>query len=101
MNSGSNLQTSPEATITEIKANVLEAKDKQEVDADNDYEEEPDKSIVTKKKFFKYIYGLRNYISTLNDTTDRDYNMLYSLEKKILTLGNSHQTKMDIFFLNL
>lgn len=100
MNIDSNLQTSPEATITEIIADVLEAKNGPEVESDSDHEEEPDKPKVTKKMALECIEGLRNYISTLNETTDRDYDMLYSLEKRILFSGYNHQTKMDAFFLN-
>ena len=94
-----NLQISLEATIIEIIADVLRVKNRPEVEADSDHEEEElDKSIVTKKKALEYIDGWRNYISTLNDTTDRDYDILYSLEKKKSISENSHQAKMDVFF---
>ena len=62
----------------------METKNRPDIEADSDHEEDqPDKPIVTKKKALEYIDGLRNYISTLNETTDRDYDILYSLEKKI------------------
>ena len=62
-NIDSNLQTSPEPTITEIIADVLEAKNGPEVEADSNHEEEEsDKPIVIKKKALEYIDGLRNYI---------------------------------------
>ena len=99
-NTDSNLQTSPEPTITEIIADALGMKKGPEVEADSDHKEKPDKPIITKKKALEYIDGLRNYISTLNDTTDRKCDVLYSLEKKNLNSGNSHQTNMDAFFLN-
>ena len=46
----SNLQISLETTITEIIADELEAKNVPEVEASSNHEEEePDKSIITKK----------------------------------------------------
>ena len=100
-NIGSNLQTSPEAITTEIIADVLEVKTGPEIEADSDHEEEePYKPIVTKENALEYIDGLRNYISTLNDTRDRGYDKSHSLKKKDLISGNSHQTQMGAFFLN-
>lgn len=41
--------------------------------SDNDHgEKEPDKWIIIKKGL-EYIYKIRNYILTLNDTTDTTY----------------------------
>ena len=58
----------------------MEAKNGPEVEADSDHdEEEQDKSILNKQIALEYINELRNYISTLNDTIDRDYDILYSL----------------------
>ena len=56
MSIDSNLQTSLEATVTEIIADVLETKNGPEVKADSSHEEdEPDKRILTKKKTLEYI----------------------------------------------
>ena len=50
MNINSNLQISPKAGITEIIADSFKVKDGLEVESNSNHEEEePDKSIITKK----------------------------------------------------
>ena len=44
------------------------------IESDSNYEGEPDKPIILKKKkILKYMDGLRNYISSVNDDADRVY----------------------------
>ena len=45
------------------------------------------------KKSLKCIDRLRNYILSLCDITDREYDMLYSLEKEIMISEYCHQIK--------
>ena len=79
----SNLQTSTEETKTEIIVDVLLAKNRPEVKSDSNREEEKSyKPTITMGKALECIDGLRNYILALNDTTDRDYGMLYWFKGK-------------------
>lgn len=61
-------------------------------------EGENSKVIVRKKIGLKYIDGIRNYISSINDSTDGEYTILHSSGKKT-DLKKLHQTKMDNFFI--
>ena len=79
----SDLQTPLEAIIVETMPDILEAKDRLEIESDSIHEEEElDNPTITKIKAFECNDGLRNYISTLNGTTDGGYDELYSLERK-------------------
>ena len=58
-------QTSSEATINEIIADVLETKNRAEIESDSDHEKkEPDKPTATNKKALENIDELKNYILT-------------------------------------
>ena len=51
MNIDSNSLTSPEPTIAEIIVDILEGKNRPEIEAGSDHEEEdPDKPVVIKKR---------------------------------------------------
>ena len=96
MNTASFIKISFETTITEIKADVLKhARSRIRQQSRRTWQTWIN---VIKKIAMQFIDGLKNYISSSNDITDREFDMLCSIKNDFWRLPSN---KNEWFFVNL
>ena len=102
INFDKDISTSPDATIPE---NVKEIKEKQaeislESESESDLELDQ-KKPPTKTEVLHCLRMIRNYLTSISETTDIDNNSLYAIEKRIArSTSRDKQTLMHQYFMS-